>query len=64
MREDGLIEFEGHLINPNMVANSQRGAVVWSFEKAQKYTPEQVAKISYEVLGRWRDGQNNTRKNS
>jgi hypothetical protein len=48
MRQDGLIEFEGHLINPV-------GMVVWPLDKVNELGPQEIAKRSLDILKRWRE---------
>ena len=54
MREDGLIEFKGHLINPNIVVAGQRGAVVWADEQIKLIGGIEVMKrVSVQILKEW-----------
>jgi hypothetical protein len=50
VRKDGLIEFEGYLINPHLLG----GAVVWETNKAASLGINEVARVSNEILARWR----------
>lgn len=54
MREDGLIEHKGHLINPHIIVGGFVGAVVWSKDKIDISGPQNINRISAQILQDWK----------
>ena len=64
-RTDGLIEFKGHLINPNIVIGSMTGAVVWSEERINIVGGIDVAnRVSAQIMKEWSDEQRKSQERS